>query len=434
VERCTSAAEAASEAHDAAAREHAEHVEQLNAADKKAAPELQERVDASAVELAAHREAAHDARRALASIKRRRDAEIRIAFAKIQSERLLLATASCASAFQETKDETKTALDFAQLEAVRALKRAQARRDLGQRGGASRNAPRKLSADEVFDAQQFMNRETSAAVTAIKARLAQQYTRISTLFKQWDVDHSSCIDREELHQVLCHLQIAHTQHDLTELFEDIDADGSGTIDSAELHDALRSFGTPKPQNPMRSNAARLAMPKRAEQSDHGSDGERIAINTLKRSLKSNLTRVKDLFTQWDVDGDGQISIRELERALAGLCIPIDKPAVKRLFKLMDGDNSGTIDFRELEQLLRADGAPDVVSLARNGPIDTGMRTLTVAPRGGRPQTAPGGLAQSTPTVLGGQRSRAGGHVRSASSAVRPATAQLPNLRKSLSSR
>lgn len=272
-------------------------------------------------------------------------------------------------------------------------------------------------------------------------------------------------------QVLCHLQIAHTQQDLTELFEDIDADGSGTIDSAELHDALRSFGTPKPQNPMRSNAARLAMPKRAEQSDHGSDGERIAINTLKRSLKSNLTRVKDLFTQWDVDGDGQISIRELERALAGLCIPIDKPAVKRLFKLMgtlplprrmlpspipprpshrslslsfslplslcvrtDGDNSGTIDFRELEQLLRADGAPDVVSLARNGPIDTGMRTLTVAPRGGRPQTAPGGLAQSTPTVLGGQRSRAGGHVRSASSAVRPATAQLPNLRKSLSSR
>ncbi len=41
--------------------------------------------------------------------------------------------------------------------------------------------------------------------------------------------------------------------------------------------------------------------------------------------------MKDLFTSWDIDCNGSISVGEMQRALAGLCIPIHPPALKRLF-------------------------------------------------------------------------------------------------------
>ena len=48
----------------------------------------------------------------------------------------------------------------------------------------------------------------------------------------------------------------------------------------------------------------------------------------------------------------RMSAHRLERALAGLSIPLDKKATRRLFATVDTDRSGTIDFLELEALLK----------------------------------------------------------------------------------
>jgi len=38
-------------------------------------------------------------------------------------------------------------------------------------------------------------------VLALKRQLGEQYTRIATVFRQWDVDHDHSIDLTELRQV-----------------------------------------------------------------------------------------------------------------------------------------------------------------------------------------------------------------------------------------
>ena len=75
--------------------------------------------------------------------------------------------------------------------------------------------------------------------------------------------------------------------------------------------------------------AAITMPKRTEPNPAGSAEEQKALHALKKALSANMTRVTDLLHKWDVDGDGQISVSELQRALAGLCIAIDKKAVQQ---------------------------------------------------------------------------------------------------------
>jgi len=58
--------------------------------------------------------------------------------------------------------------------------------------------------------------------------------------------------------------------------------------------------------------------------------------------------------EWDTDGNGMISRREMKRALAAQCIPIDSAAINALFKQLDVDDDGGISFHELNKLLRRD--------------------------------------------------------------------------------
>ena len=76
-----------------------------------------------------------------------------------------------------------------------------------------------------------------------------------------------------------------------------------------------------------------------------------------------------------LQGDGQISLQEMTRALAALCIPMDPAAVKRLFSQIDTDGSGAIDFSELRQLLKMDAGDDILHLAKYGPAPTDVKRL-----------------------------------------------------------
>jgi hypothetical protein len=55
---------------------------------------------------------------------------------------------------------------------------------------------------------------------------------------------------------------------------------------------------------------------------------------------------------WDTNGDGVISKREMQRALGALSIPIDRAAIDALFDQLDADQSGGIDYHEFNRLLR----------------------------------------------------------------------------------
>ena len=378
--------------------------------DKKGEKALTEELELKNETLRTLKSTLHDAKKVLAAAARKRaDAERAVAFSRIQSERLLHETAKCTRAYQDAGDEARRVLREAQLEKVRAMKRARAAAIGIQKDAHGRIIGFDPKAKNKHKAKQEFVAETSAGVKELKERLGQEYTRIAALFKSWDVDHDHSISRTELRQALTYLKIEYNEEDVDELFEEIDADASGTIDSEELHAALRSHGAPRKDQP--GSVARLEMPKRREPAPNGNCAERRAIMALKRRLHTNLTRVKDLFCDFDYDGDGSISVKEVERALAGLCISIDRPAVKRLFAQIDTDGSGSvrergehtndhasrisltisplpssiqIDQKELENMLKTNfEGDDIEYLAKYGPAKSSVKNLT------RPQSAAG---------------------------------------------
>jgi Ca2+-binding EF-hand superfamily protein len=294
-------------------------------------------------------------------------------FVKIQSERNVRQTQSLAQSYFEEKGKAEHSIDLS-LKALieqRRVRKEQRERDrqenerLGraQRSGGIVNHPvdwcrvwpahRNFGAPPKTPKPKWMPPapppETEPPeITELKRRLAQNLTRVTDLFKQWDVDHDHTISITELRLALGALRIPHDERSLAALFVELDADQSGSIDFEELYRALRQ-DAPKRAPP---DQITLEVPNRREPPMDGTAAERRAVAFLKKALHNNLGRISDLFNAWDADGNGVISKYELRRALAAQCIPVDKGALDALFRKLDTDESGGIEFRELNRMLR----------------------------------------------------------------------------------
>ena len=82
-----------------------------------------------------------------------------------------------------------------------------------------------------------------------------------------------------------------------------------------------------------------------------------AAEQLKELLRVNRVRVIDLFTSWDLDGNGVVTRNEFERAFSFLGYEASASVVDKLFTSLDANESGSIDFGELNQQLRATFRP-----------------------------------------------------------------------------
>ena len=70
-------------------------------------------------------------------------------------------------------------------------------------------------------------------------------------------------------------------------------------------------------------------------------------------LAKNMTRVMDVFKEWDADGNGQISVLEFRAACRHLDLPLGKEEVEKIFSVLDPDRSGSLSFKELNRALRS---------------------------------------------------------------------------------
>jgi len=59
-----------------------------------------------------------------------------------------------------------------------------------------------------------------------------------------------------------------------------------------------------------------------------------------------MTRLSDLFRQWDLDGDGTIDLQEFQRAAVAVGMPDDPVAAEKLFREFDRDGSGRVEYKE----------------------------------------------------------------------------------------
>ena len=91
----------------------------------------------------------------------------------------------------------------------------------------------------------------------------------------------------------------------------------------------------------------------------GSDGSAGApvddspLAHLRHALKQQLSRVLDVFLDWDDDNSGSLSKREFRKALGALGLGRDhREEVNALFDSFDDDHSGSISYNELVRRLR----------------------------------------------------------------------------------
>jgi len=211
-------------------------------------------------------------------------------------------------------------------------------------------------------ARQSLHDEDNSPVALLKRALASNFTRVVTLFRQWDVNCDGAVSINELNDAIGALRLADGTPWGAEacqaLFAALDLNGNGTIDFKELHAALRQYDPPPLDVSL--EATRRAederptsgdkVPTRRPPKPRGVDSEAVA--QVKQLLAVHQSRVLDVFRRWDYDTNASIDEHELRRALAALSIPIDAKALKALFRTIDTDESGAISFDELNAVLR----------------------------------------------------------------------------------
>ena len=72
---------------------------------------------------------------------------------------------------------------------------------------------------------------------------------------------------------------------------------------------------------------------------------------LAEALRSQATRVMDLFRQWDRDGDGEVSRAEFHKAIPALGLSVSKADIDILFNEWDRDGGGALNYKELKKIL-----------------------------------------------------------------------------------
>ena len=123
-----------------------------------------------------------------------------------------------------------------------------------------------------------------------------------------------------------------------------------------------------------------------------------ALFTLRDGLRRSSERVYDMFKQWDEDRSGELSQKEVHRALTSLLgFNLTKEESARLFGLLDTEGSGKLKYAELNRALRegaGSAADDAIAAESAIP---GMETTL---GGGGPDGAPARKLRRTQSDTG----------------------------------
>ena len=134
---------------------------------------------------------------------------------------------------------------------------------------------------------------------------------------------------------------------LAEQFKEFDKDGSGALSPQELKMALREVqGVDFNEKELKEIINRI---------DADGDGEINYGEFLMASLNHNALlsseRLEVAFRMFDVDGNGEISIKELQELLS-LARQVDDETVMKALREIDGRTKKSIQFNEFKALMQ----------------------------------------------------------------------------------
>lgn len=134
---------------------------------------------------------------------------------------------------------------------------------------------------------------------------------------------------------------------LAEQFRSFDKDGSGALSPGELkHALLEVQGIDYNEKELSEIIKKI---------DQDGDGEINYAEYLMASLNRNamLTseRLEVAFRKFDLDGNGELSVKELKNLLS-LAKPVSEAAVHKALKEIDGKSKTTLRFTEFKTLMQ----------------------------------------------------------------------------------
>lgn len=214
-----------------------------------------------------------------------------------------------------------------------------------------------LNHDHFIDMKEYV-------IFSLRDALQRSGLRVRDLFMQWDADNSGCIDRKEWRKAMKSLGIEATKEELDAVLVSFDlVQPDGTISYKELDKELRKLPAVPQSGPERDLALQAHQQHKLRRGPSSKPGSTLAATGMKLGggggsaeqkaksiqeqlrdgLAANLTRVIDLFRDWDTDFSGTIDKKEFRKAVAVLGYEAPRADIDELFDSFDSDRGGFVD-------------------------------------------------------------------------------------------
>jgi len=207
-------------------------------------------------------------------------------------------------------------------------------------------------------------------------------------FREYDLDGTGHLTQAQFSQVIQGFNFADMPRQMECLYKRYDRDGSGNLSYAEFAQGLfaekgsTSSSNKKPP-PTASPLCRELLERVRQAVVTRSGGDFSGLSRSLRILDKNRSasldgaevriglkncgvdlsdaEIASLFTFFDRNGDGSISVTEFVRAIRGQMSPWRLELVKLAFRVLDKDRLGIVDFGEMCNAYQVNKHPDVLA-------------------------------------------------------------------------
>ncbi|TMW63034.1 hypothetical protein Poli38472_005652 [Pythium oligandrum] len=203
-------------------------------------------------------------------------------------------------------------------------------------------------------------------------------------FRTFDTDGSGVVDFDEFSRAMVRLNFVGVQAEVEALFDRFDEDLNGVVSYAEFARGVLGSG---PHNQTRSDAAksllervrerildaggknglrtlRVLLRRMDQNGDNLIDPEEFASGLEQLGLRvreADRTQLENVFRHFDRDRSGRITVDELMRGLRGAMPKRRIKLVKQAFACLDTDGDGCVTVDEVERLYDPSHHPEVLA-------------------------------------------------------------------------
>ena len=218
-----------------------------------------------------------------------------------------------------------------------------------------------LGAKPVYAEGSYEERRADQLITRVIVRKFEQAgPRIRHAFRAMDADRSGSLSYREFALGIDKLGLGLEPKHIRRLCQMVDNDGSGNIDYEEFMKTFEKsevvemeFESVLPRRT--AEQERIAAEQRAERVRRV--GNTRAVRMLGERIYRSSKNLRSAFSRIDLNGDGQLSHKELCDGLRTMCPELVEQEIKEVVEAVDASGDGYLDYREfmsgLEELSNA---------------------------------------------------------------------------------